>query len=113
MSLADFADKVGMSLYDLTYRSNDLPCYLLRFSVEDEINTRPLIKEYIKLALEYLKEDEGNEFAALFSITTKDRHYRKWLNIAKEEGYQIIPAISRHGPYKCWSIIVPRRKLKA
>lgn len=110
--LANLKKKIGYFQHD---RSTDhLPCYINRITVIDSINTKVMIRQYIRAVKQEYGDggDRWNQIGMfLFSVTEKDRHHQKWLDVAKKDGYTVVEGPSIHGPYKCWSIFVPNTSL--
>jgi len=115
-ALMDFQHKIGTEPYlDLYDCASDLPCYCHRWIVENEINSKGLIEEYLKISSRFSLRKDGVELT-MFSVTEEDAHAGLWLEVAAEKGLTIIPTHSKHrGRYKCWMILqhTPDKKIKA
>ncbi len=104
-NLREFADKNDIYFYDLLDCNSDLPCYCMRYTVGNEINTKELIEKYLKVTKDYSQVIEDVELT-MFSLTEKDAHHELWLEVAAEQGLIVIETRSRQrGRYKCWMIL--------
>jgi hypothetical protein len=110
MSLLEkLLEKLGMYHWWDAFRNEDhLPCYINRATVTNDFKTYSHIRKYIEACKE---QKEGMIGMLLFSVTERDAHHKKWLHVAKKDGYQVVQSPSIHGDYQCWSIFVPNDKL--
>lgn len=104
----EFLKRFGLRVNPFGNESH-LPCYINRATVTDEFNKVLLIREYIEECKEYKAETIST---LLFSVTQRDKYYKKWLKVAEEAGYVVVEGASIHGNYKCWSIIVQNDKFQ-
>lgn len=79
-------------------RTDHLPCFAHRWTVNDNVNTPALIEAYVKLAS--LRDDND---VLVFSVTERDYCWDAWKAYAKAHPrmFKVVEGGSIHGKYTC------------
>lgn len=105
MDVHTFADKISDGEFYPLDDEYSIPCYGVRFSVENCINTKELILQYMELAKAHAFKD-GKSRMTIFSVTQRDKHHKLWLETVKDmPNVYVLKVKSRHADYWCWMIV--------
>lgn len=97
-TLAEFAAKIRLRVYNLKSREDHLPCFAHRWLVPDAVDTPALIKQYLQVA----SENDDND-VLVFSVTECDECWGVWVAYARAHPrtFKVVEGGSIHGQYMC------------
>lgn len=102
---------------DMTDLASDLPCYGMRISVKNAVNTPDRIKRLIRYGKQAATEGGEGENMLIFSVTKEDDCWQAWVDYAKANPTTfaaVVQTTSRHrGHYPVRMYVVvkkPRKK---
>jgi len=104
MSLRDFLKSLDYSFYEAQQSAEDVPCFATRYTTLNDINTKPLIKEYLTFALE--GEVRG---VIMFSVNENESNFKEWLQagLSFPGATCTVGQSKNHGDYKCFLVCIP------
>ena len=97
-------------------QESDIPCYLTRVTVRDEVNTHDRIADLIRFSAKYLDECGSNETILMFSVTERDECWKAWKDyaLANPKKLSVVESRSKMGPYKVrmYFYVIPKKRAR-